>query len=171
MKKILISLSLFVFVLSSCGNADPKMMAADVCDCMEPALKKLSSKSKKIVLKAFKDGDVQTVIQQEVMTIDDAEQQTKVNEEINAAGKLIQGNKMQSCLEDVDKKYKVYKSEEKKKQNEVVDEMEGECEVGAAIFKYGLKHKDDKANTKTDDETTDEDEPKKKKKITQEEEE
>jgi hypothetical protein len=163
MRKLLLPVSLFALILSSCTNADPKKMAAAVCDCMDPALGNLSSKAKKIINKAFKDGDVQNIVQQELQAIEDDEQRTKIANEITKAGKKMQGKKMKDCLNDIDKKYNV-----EEKQKEILAELRDQCETGAYIFKYGLDQKD---NTAKDDKETIEEETDrpKKRRVTEEE--
>jgi len=142
MKKIYLPVALLLLVLASCTNADPKKMAGDVCNCMDPAMSKLSSKSKKIIKKALKSDDTENTIQEEVTAIEDEDERTQVTEEIGAWGKALQSQKLQTCLADIDKKYKVKKSDEKKLQKQIATEMEGQCELGAYVFKYAIKQND-----------------------------
>ncbi len=122
-----------------------------MCDCMDPAIRKLSPKARKLISKAFKEKDAQTVLQQELLAIEDEGERSKLAEEFTKAGSLMQGSKMRTCLEDVDKKYRVRKSQEKEMQEKLIEELENQCSVGADIFKYSLKYQDGAAgddNTK-----------------------
>lgn len=140
----------FVVVFSSCNNADPRLMASDVCQCLEPALKKLNPRARGIVSKSFRTGNVQEVIQAELQTIENDEERTKVAGEIQASGQLLQSRKVRACLKAIDAKYRVQKRDESAKQKEMIAEMEKVCETGALIVKYGIEHKDTASTENTD---------------------
>ena len=152
MKKLVLVSGILGLLFSSCANADPKKMAADICTCMEPISKKLSPQSKRIVLKAFSSKDFQNVLGQELVLIENEAEKQKVSDEITAAGTLMQGKKLENCLSDIDKKYTVLKTQEKQKQKEIVQELEKQCSIGASMFKYALQHQDElmKAGNATD---------------------
>ena len=164
MKKICWPLALIALLIASCTNADPKKMASAVCDCFQ-SKKKISSKTKKIILKASKSDDFRTELQTELQNIDDADEKQKVTDEITAISETFSDEKTQDCATAVDKKYRVMKSDSVAIQKKMVDEMGNidDCEVYAAFVKVGLKQKNKKHtddDTTTDDET---DQPKKKK--------
>ena len=172
MKKILSFFVLLSFFLSACTNADPKKMANDLCDCVK-SQKKLSAKSKKIVMKAAKGGDFSTTIQEEIEKINDEEKKQEVNDEIDEFLTEIRSSEIKDCANKIDKKYKVAKSDEKDMQKKLIEEMQEvtDCEAYAAIVSAGLKKN---AGSDTDDEATDEaddEKPAKKKKKTAEDEE
>jgi len=171
MKKTFVPLLLILVISFGCSNADPKKMAESLCDCVQ-SKKKISSEAKKIVLKASKTDDFQTSYQESLLAIEDETKRQEVQSEVSDMMEAFQSKKTRECAEEIDKKYKVYKSDEKETQQKLVEEMENVdgCEIYAAVVKAGLKKqgklKDDGETTKTDDE---EDNPKKKKTTEEEE--
>jgi len=172
MKKLLLPFGFLLFVFVSCTNADPKKMASELCDCFT-SKKKISSKTKKIVVKASNSDNFQNAIQEGLQAIEDQEEQQKVSDEINRIASSFTNSKTQECANEIDKKYRVMKSDSLDIQRKMIDEMDNVdgCEVYAAFVQAGMKKKARKNN---DDETTsdeEEDAPKKKKRTNKTEEE
>lgn len=171
MKRFFIPATLFIFLLSACSNADPKKMAEELCDCVK-SKKKISTEAKNIVLKAAKSKDFQSTYQEELLAIEDETEREEVQTELMNVLQSFQSKKTQQCAEAIDKKYKVYKSQEKEMQQKLVNEMENVkgCEVYAAVVKVGMKQQN---GAQEDDVTASDEEetPKKKRKVTSEEEE
>jgi len=168
MKKLFIPATFFVLLLSSCSNADPKKMAEELCDCVK-SKKKISAEAKKIVMKAAKSDDFQSAYMEGLLAIEDETEREEVQAELTTVMESFSSKKTQQCAEAIDKKYKVYKSQEKEMQQKLVDEMENVkgCEVYAAVVRVGMKQQ----NTANNDEDTSEEEtPKKKRKTATEEE-
>lgn len=169
MKKLFIPATFFLFILSSCSNADPKKMAEELCDCVK-SKKKISTEAKNIVLKAAKSDDFQSSYMEGLLAIEDETEREEVQAELTTIMESFSSKKTQQCAESIDKKYKVYKSQEKEMQQKLIDEMENVkgCEVYAAVVRVGMKQQ----NTASSDESaTDEEEtPRKKRKTTTEEE-
>ena len=147
MNKLLLPFSFLLLVFTACTNADPKKMASDLCDCFT-SKKKISSQTTNIVLKASKSDDFQTTVQDELQAIEDAEEQQKISDEINRIATSFQNKKTQDCANDIDKKYRVMKSDSVEIQRQMIDEMDNVkgCEVYAAFVKAGLKNQERRAN-------------------------
>jgi hypothetical protein len=170
MMKLFIPATFLFFLLSACSNADPKKMAEELCNCVK-SKKKISAEAKNIVMKAAKSKDFQSTYQEELLAIEDETEREEVQTELMTMMQVFQSKKTQQCAEAIDKKYKVYKSQEKEMQQKLVEEMENVkgCEVYAAVVKVGMKQQ----NKGGEDDVTSGDEeetPKKKGKVATEEE-
>jgi len=147
MRKMLFPFSFLILGFVACTNADPKKMAADICNCFM-SKKKISSQTKKIVLAAGKSDDFQTSIQEELQKIEDTEEQQKVSDEINSIVSSFQSRKTQECANEIDKKYRVMKSDSLEIQDKMIGEMDNVdgCEVYAAFVKAGMKKQGRRVN-------------------------
>lgn len=150
MKKYFLPLWMFVGILSSCNNADPKKMANELCNCVK-SKKQISAKAKKIILKAAGSDDFQATLEEEIAAIEDDTQRADVQEDITSVALAFQGQNVKKCAESVDKKYRVSKSNEAAMQKKLVDEMQNvdDCDVYAAFIRVGLKMQHKKAGNDT----------------------
>lgn len=150
MKKCFLPLWMFMGILSSCTNANPKKMANELCDCIK-SKKQVGTKAKKIILKAAESSDFQATLQEEMAAIEDDTQREEVEEDITSVALAFQGQNVKKCAELVDKKYRVRKSNEAAMQKKLVDEMQmvDDCEVYAAFISAGLKKQSEKAGSDT----------------------
>lgn len=150
MKKICFPALWLLVLFSACTNADPKKMAAELCDCMT-AKKQVGTTAKKIILKAAQSNDFQTSLQEEIANLADDAQREEVEEDINTIALSFQEQKTKSCAEAVDKKYRVSKRDEAGMQQQLVEEMGklDDCQVYAAFIKEGLKQQNNDAAATT----------------------
>jgi hypothetical protein len=141
---------MFVLILSSCTNADPKKMANELCDCVK-SKKQVGTTAKKIILKAAGSNDFQATLQEEMAAIDDETKREEIQEDITSVAMAFQGKNVKKCAESVDRKYRVSKSDEAELQKTLVDEMQNvdDCEVYAAFIRAGLKKQSKKAGSDT----------------------
>jgi hypothetical protein len=114
---------------------DMDKVVADVCECIDEMEGALSSRSKKIFLKAAKSGDPQTSIQEQMEEYDQ-EEQLKIAEEF----KQFENSDAQDCFKKLEKKYPEMKDAGKKKERELFEKVEEDCsEFAAALLKMGQK--------------------------------
>jgi len=84
MKKLSTLIVLAVVMVACSNDNKTKDIAEDVCGCFESVTNKLSPRTKKIVIKAFKSDNVQEVITKEIEKIEDEDEKAEVTEEITA---------------------------------------------------------------------------------------
>jgi hypothetical protein len=107
----------------------------DVCDCIDEIEGELSSKSKKIFLKAAKSDDPQLSIQQQMQDMDQ-EEQMAIAEEF----KNFENSNAQDCFKKLEKKYPEMKDAGKKAERALIEKVEEDCsEFAAALLKMGQK--------------------------------
>lgn len=156
--KRLSTLAALCLVLFACNNSNNKAedMAEDVCGCFEPVTEDMSSRTKKILVKAFNDDDPSSVIQKELLKIKDEDERNEVSQEMQAVSEMGSNTKVEKCVTNLKKKYKV-KDKDKKLAREIADEMQDvdDCDVAAAMMKMASKAE---TNNSDDEETTDNEE-------------
>ncbi|HEY0066575.1 MAG TPA: hypothetical protein VGB46_04410 [Flavisolibacter sp.] len=159
MKRIstLAALSLVLFACTN--NNKTAEIAEDVCGCFEPVTEDMSSRTKKILVKAFNDDSPQEVIATELNKIKDEDERAKVTEEMQAVSNMGSNAKVEKCVKNLKKKYKV-KDKDKKMAKEIANEMQDvdDCDVAAAMMKMASRMEEERGGDDeeaTDDETTD----------------
>ncbi|MDQ3277973.1 MAG: hypothetical protein M3Q06_06590, partial [Bacteroidota bacterium] len=65
MKEILTPTLLLAVILTACTPADPKAMAIELCDCVQ-AKKQVSTKAKRIIIKAARSSDFESALADEL---------------------------------------------------------------------------------------------------------
>lgn len=161
MKRIstLAALSLVLFACSN--NNKTAEIAEDVCGCFEPVTEDMSSRTKKILVKAFNDENPQEVIASEMNKIKDEDERMKVTEEMQAVSTMGNNTKVEKCVKNLKKKYKV-KDKDKKMAKQIANEMQDvdDCEVAAAMMKMASRMEEESGGDDegTDEETTDNEE-------------
>jgi hypothetical protein len=116
-------------------------VANDVCDCISDLENSLSSKSKKIFIKASKTDDPQTTMKEELLNISDVEEQQKIGKEFES----FESTDMVNCMNKVQKKYPEIKKPNKKEQKKLLAAIEDNCsEFAAALMNMGAKANSDK---------------------------
>lgn len=140
MKKALPIVMLAAIAAAGCQSADPNVVAKEMCACMDPIKAKMSAKTEAIYIKASTNtATAQQVMQDELMAITDETERKKIANEMVESGTLMQGAKFQTCVNEIDKKHKVRKTEEKEKQAEVIAALEKQCPLAASLMKAGLQ--------------------------------
>lgn len=147
MKKLLVPTLLLAVILTACTNADPKVMANELCDCVQ-SKKQVSTKAKKIIIKASRSSDFETTLQEELMAIADEAELDEVSNDIQTVALAFDSKKAKDCAAEVDKRHRVSKRDEKQMQQRLVEEMENldDCAVYAAFVRIGLREQE-KGNT------------------------
>ena len=168
MKKSFTPALLLAVILTACTNADPKQMANELCDCVQ-SKKQVSSKAKKIIIKAANSSNFEETLEEELVAIEDESEMQEVSEDIQTIALAFQGEKVKDCAAEVDKKHRVSKRDEKEMQQKLVEEMDklDDCAVYAAFIKVGLKEQE---NGNAENATTGEEETPKKRAAREEEE-
>jgi hypothetical protein len=143
MKKIS-TLAVLCLVLFACNNKTAEI-AEDVCGCFEPVTENMSSKTKKILVKAFNDDDPQQVMLSEMNKIKDEEERTQVAEEIQSISNMGSNAKVEKCVKNLKKKYKV-KDKDKTMAKKIANEMDDveDCDVAAAMMKMASRMEEER---------------------------
>lgn len=162
MKK-LSTLIVLALVMVACSNDNKaKDIATDVCACFEPVTGDMSSKTKKILVKAFNSDSPDEVITSELEKIDDEDQKAKVQQEMQGIATIGDNSKVEKCVKKLEKKYK-FKKTDKKLAKQITDEMQdvSDCDVAAALMtKARLQESGEDEEETTDEETTEDEEKK-----------
>ena len=148
MKKQIVPTLLLTVVLTACTNADPKVMARELCDCVQ-SKEQVSTKAKKIILKAARASDFETAIEEELAAIEDEVILEEVRNDIQTVALAFDNKKVKDCAAEVDKKHRVSKRDEKQVQQKLVEEMENldDCAVFAAVVRIGLREQENEKTT------------------------
>lgn len=114
---------------------DVSKAAVAYCDCINENVE-LSSKSRKMIIKASKSDNPEQALQEEVMKITDEEDQVKIGQEFQ---QLESGSGINECSEKIQKKYK-FKEGDTKVQRKLMKELEenDDCDLVAALMRIGM---------------------------------
>ncbi|HEV7334230.1 MAG TPA: hypothetical protein VGN63_24570 [Flavisolibacter sp.] len=143
MKKAFTPTLLLMLVITACTNANPKEMAAELCDCIQ-LKKQVSTKAKEIILKAAESNAFEETLQEELAAIEDEAEMEEVGDDIQNIALAFQGENVKECAARVDKKHRISKRDEKEMQTRLVEEMNklDDCTVYAAFIKVGLQQQE-----------------------------
>ncbi len=147
MKKLGALIMLTIMMLGCNNNDKTSKISSDFCDCFEPVTEDMDPKSKRILVKAFNDESPQEVIETELGKIEDEGTRETITNEIREVATFADNSKLQKCINDIKKNYKI-KDIERKQAREIAVEMEDvdDCEVAAAIWKSAAQGPDPNAN-------------------------
>ena len=121
------------------GELDTEALATDVCDCISDLENGLSSRAKKIVIKAGNSDEPEVTMKEEILKITDAEEQEKIGKEFQG----FEDTNMEECMKKLQKKYPDVKNPDKKTQKKILSAIEDNCsEFSAALMKIGFKTKE-----------------------------
>jgi hypothetical protein len=125
--------------LSACSdNSKENAVATDVCNCMNKLDKTLSETTKKIIIKASKTNEPVVTATNEINQLSDPQEQAKVTSEFEGFGN---NPEMDQCMGDIEKKYPEAKNPDEKTKQKILEKMDKNCELGAALMRMTMKTK------------------------------
>ncbi len=115
-------------------------VAKGMCNCMNGVLDGLSSKSKRMIIKAGNSSNPTQTLQSEIMKIEDPEEKQSISQEFKKVGSFSEDPEVKDCINKLEKKYNV-NDKGQKVQKKIIKHLEenGDCEMVSALMKIGLK--------------------------------
>ncbi|MDQ3279324.1 MAG: hypothetical protein M3Q06_13425 [Bacteroidota bacterium] len=120
---------------ATASNTEAKA-TAEMCDCINSSLKSMSPKIQQIFIRAGSSERPLQVLQNEIVTISDKEQE----ELFTQLQRFSTDPKLQNCSEDIRKKYGL-NPEDKAAQDRVLQHAKNikDCELVYALIKIGMQ--------------------------------